>query len=561
MKDRFQIAADLRSIARLLTIKEDSPFRARAYERGALALEKLETDLGALVQARRLRELPGIGRALANVIEEIYLTDQCELFDRLRDELPPGALELGGLPGLSLKKIAALHDALRIDSIADLKAACEAGRVARIKGFGARTQAKLLAEIAKLEAPAERILLLHEALEQAERLCAFLRACPELVRVDVAGALRRRREIIRRIRLVAAASAPRAVIERLLDYPELVHAESFEDTRCRGLLACGLPVELQVVSPEEHPLVLHARTGSHRHLAGLEALERARRPHRAAPPPRDEEEIYHALGLKPIAPELREGEGEIEAAQSGALPRLIEEPDVRGMVHCHTIYSDGRDSIEAMALAAQERGMSYITITDHSPSAFYAGGVKIDRLQAQWEEIATVQEKVKIRILKGTESDIVADGSLDYPETLLEKFDIIIASIHSRHKMESAQMTARLRRALSLPWFKVWGHPLGRLLQSRPPFECDMEAILDLVAEARCAIEINGDPRRLDLEPRWIRAARERGIKFIVSTDAHSTAAMCYLSLGIAMARRGWLGPADVLNTLDAGAFARAVHP
>jgi len=231
------------------------------------------------------------------------------------------------------------------------------------------------------------------------------------------------------------------------------------------------------------------------------------------------------------------------------------------MIHCHTTYSDGRDGIEAMARAAQALGMRYLTITDHSPTAYYARGVGLDRLRAQWDEIDRVQERVKIKIFKGTESDILADGALDYPDSFLERFDVIIASIHARHKMDSEQMTARLLRAMKLPFFKIWGHPLGRLIPSRPPFDCDMEKILDAIAASRCAVEVNGDPRRLDLEPRWIRAARSRGIKFVISTDAHSTESLNNLEYGVAMARRGWLGGGDVLNTLEADSFARAVHP
>ena len=231
------------------------------------------------------------------------------------------------------------------------------------------------------------------------------------------------------------------------------------------------------------------------------------------------------------------------------------------MTHCHTVYSDGRNSIEEMALAAEAMGMAYLTITDHSQSAHYARGVGIDRLRAQWDEIARVQERVNIKLLKGTESDILAEGSLDYPDPILQQFDIIIASIHARHKMDSDQMTNRLLRALKLPLFKIWGHPLGRLLQSRPPFDCRMEEILDEIALSRCAIEVNGDPKRLDLEPRWIRLARERGIKFIVSTDAHSIDGLGNLRYGVAMARRGWLTPAEVLNTLSVENFIQAVHP
>ena len=258
---------------------------------------------------------------------------------------------------------------------------------------------------------------------------------------------------------------------------------------------------------------------------------------------------------------MREDEGEIEAATAGTLPQLVTLEDMRGMTHCHTLYSDGRNSIEEMALAAEAMGMTYLTITDHSPSAYYASGVSIDRVRAQWDEIDRVQERVKIKLLKGTESDILENGSLDYPDHLLERFDIIIASIHSRYKMDADQMTQRLMRALKLPFFKIWGHPLGRLLTSRAPFACRMDAILDAIAESRCAIEVNGDPHRLDLEPHWIRAARDRGIKFIVSTDAHSKDGLLNLQYGVAMARRGWLTRREVLNTFNAEGFMRKVKP
>jgi DNA polymerase (family 10) len=275
-----------------------------------------------------------------------------------------------------------------------------------------------------------------------------------------------------------------------------------------------------------------------------------------------EEDIYQQLGMQYIQPELREDEGEIEAALQGKLPEdLVTLADIRGMVHCHTTYSDGKHSIEEMARTAEAMGMKYVTITDHSPTAFYAGGVTIDRLKRQWDEIDEVQEKVNVKILRGTESDIIADGHLDYPDKILEKFDVIVASIHSRYKMDSAKMTKRIVTAMRQPVFKIWGHALGRLIQQRPPFDCDLEEILDAIAESRAAIEVNGDPRRLDMEPRWIREARKRKIKFVVSVDAHSTGAMNNLKYGVAMARRGWLRKSEVLNTLGVKAFANAVRP
>jgi len=263
-----------------------------------------------------------------------------------------------------------------------------------------------------------------------------------------------------------------------------------------------------------------------------------------------------------IPPELPEDQGEIEAALAHALPEdLITAEQIRGMVHCHTKYSDGKHSVAEMVQAAESMGMKYITITDHSPTAFYANGVKIDRLQRQWEEIDLVQEQTKVKILKGTESDITQDGSLDYPDWILEQFDVIVASIHSRYKMNEDQMTRRIVTAMQQPVFKIWGHALGRLIEKRPPFECRVGEILDVIAESRAAIEINGDPYRLDMEPRWVREARKRKIKFVISTDAHSTGALNNLKYGVGIARRGWVRRGEVLNALGVKAFQKAVRP
>lgn len=569
MRDRFHIAAALREIGRLLKLKGENPFKSQAYDRGASALEKLEGDFDALVKSRRLTGIGGIGNTLAAVIEELYRTGESRILEQLRRELPAGAVELSAIPGLTLKKIVALHDALHIESIADLKTACEEGLVRRVKSFGEKAEAKILAAIQDLGSREHRTLLNH-ALEEAKRLLQYIRAAPELIRADIAGSLRRQKESVRHIRIVAASERPQAVIDTFLSFPALVDTVEYDRDRCIGRLARGLQVELHVVPPGDYVLALHRLTGSKEHYAKL--LERARLRGLSIDPTecdtggkrlrvQTEADIYQTLGMQYVPPELRENAGEIEAAAAGTLPIPVTLDAIQGLVHCHTIYSDGQNSIEEMALAAEALGMKYLTITDHSPSAFYARGVNIDRLRAQWDEIARVQEKVKIRILKGTESDILGDGGLDYPDYILERFDIIIASIHTRNKMDADQMTERLLRAMQWPLFKVWGHPLGRLLHSRPPFECRIEEVLDAIAASRAAVEINGDPRRLDLEPRWIRPARERGIKFVVSTDAHSTSSLGNLPYGIAMARRGWLTRDDVLNTLDTENFMKAVHP
>lgn len=570
MKDRFEIAAELRVIARLLTVKGENPFKVQAYERGARALETFHGDFDKLVKAGRLKEIAGVGNALSAIIEEIYRTGECWLLDQLRQELPAGAVELSEVPGLSLKKIIALNEALRIETVADLKSACEQGLVSKVKGFGFKSEQKLLADIEKLEAyKQDRSLLLSHAREQSEAILGYLRLCPALIEAAPAGALRRQNETVDEIVIVAATDQPKLVIDHVLRLPTLARTIELTDDRCVASLAAGIKMELDAVPPDDFIAALHARTGAPNHIAKLEKIARAKGIDLTSTKARskggarfkNENEIYQRLGLQYIPPELREDQGEVEAAISGKLPQPLSLEDIRGMTHCHTIYSDGRNTIEEMALAAEAMGMRYLTITDHSPSAYYARGVSIDRLRAQWDEIARVQERVKIKLLRGTESDILEDGSLDYPDHYLAQFDIVIASIHSRHKMDADQMTHRLLCALKLPVFKIWGHPLGRLIQSRPPFACRMEEVLDAIAVSRCAIEVNGDPRRLDLAPEWIRAARERGIKFIVSTDAHSTGALNYLPYGVSTARRGWLTREEVLNTLDTESFMKAVRP
>ena len=569
MNDRFSIAAALREIGRLLQVKGDNPFKSRAYERAAAALEAFDGDLDVLVQNRRLTEISGVGAGLAAAIEELHRTGRSAVLEQLRRELPPGVVELSVVPGLSLKKITTLHSALRIENVADLKTACEKCLVRNVKGFGEKAETKILETIAKLEKREEWTLLNH-ALEEGERLLQHLQTLPAVLQADIAGSLRRRKETIRRIQIVVASKEPEAVLDHLSRYPAVLQSLERSGRYCKARLARGLDAEITVVSPDDYVAALHNLTGSTKHIAKLGELARSKnisfgsdglRKNSPKVSVKDEEEIYRRLGMQYIPPELREDEGEIEAALSGALPILVTPEDIQGMTHCHTVYSDGKNTIEEMALAAEAIGMKYLTITDHSPSAFYARGVKTDRLKLQWEEIARVQEKVSIRLLKGTESDILQDGSLDYPDPILEQFDIIIASIHVRAKMDIDQMTRRILGAIKSPFFKIWGHPLGRLILSRPPLECHMEEILDAVAESAAAIEVNGDPRRLDLEPRWIRAARQRRIKFIISTDAHSTKNLANLRYGVFMARRGWLSRGEVLNTRNADDFMKAVHP
>ncbi len=570
--DKFAIAAALQEIAAMMELKGgQNRFKAKAYNAGARSIQSVG-DLDKLIEQDGLIEIPRIGNALASQIKQLYLTGESSVLNSLRQEFPSGVVELSGVPGLSISKIKQLHEELGITSIDQLKAAAQAGRVRNLKGFGVKTEQRLLELIQSEEKKPSKRLHLHHALSTGKQILAYLKTNNDLVDVSFAGSLRRSEETVGTIEIVASAKKPATLVKHFLRFPLVLSSQFNGANNCMAQLIDGAVVALTAVAPEEFAVTLFAKTGSPAHLDKVKqyaAKEGVSLPLPNGKPaklqkrwPRSEEEIYHRLRMACVPPELREDQGEIEAAVAGKLPEdLITVVDIKGMVHCHTTYSDGKHSIEEMVRAAQAMGMKYITITDHSPAAFYAGGVTPDRLARQWDEIDEVQEKVKIKILRGTESDIIANGNLDYPDRILEKFDIIVASIHSRYKMDSAKMTERIITAMRQPVFKIWGHALGRLIQRRPPFECDVERILDVIAESKAAIEINGDPYRLDMEPHWVREARKRRIRFVISVDAHSTGALNNLQFGVATARRGWVRRGEVLNALSTSAFARTVKP
>jgi DNA polymerase (family 10) len=581
MKDKFAIAAALQEIGTLLELKGGEYFKVRAYKLGARSLAEVTEDLGKLIKENRLTLVKGIGYALAKQIEELYRSGQSSFLDQLRAEVPPGVVELSNVRGLTRKKVEQLHGALGITTVDELKAAAEAGKLREIKGFTAKTESRILETIAAGSNREDRIHI-HHALRAGERIIEYLKTSRALIQVELAGDLRRWQETVSQIVIVASARNPKSVIDHFLRFPMVVRAEEQSRDRAVVSLSEGFKAALIAVKPEEFPVAFLQATGSGAHLEKLDQVA-AKKKLKITPKGieksgtgksksktaasssicvTDESAIYRKLGMQYVPPELREDLGEVEAAQRDKLPEdLIATEDIRGMVHCHTTYSDGKHSVEQMVAAAEALGMKYITITDHSPTAFYAGGVKIDRLQRQWEEIDEVQEKTKVKILKGTESDIVADGSLDYPDWILEQFDVIVASIHSRYKMDEDKMTRRIVTAMRQPVFKIWGHALGRLIQKRPPFDCRVEEILDVIAQSRAAVEVNGDPYRLDMEPRWLREARKRKIKFVISVDAHSTGALNNVKFGVGIARRAWIRRGEVLNTLGVKAFQKAVRP
>ena len=569
--DRFGIARLLEETGDFLELGPER-FKAKAYSRGARSLLQVGGDLDLLIRQGRLTELGGIGKALASQIEEIHRTGRSSLLEKLRSSYPPGTLELAQVASLSLAKIKLLSGELGIKNLAELKAAAETGKLKGVKGFGPKTEKAMLASIALLENSSKRTLLLH-ALISAGEIIQYISLLPDVKRVELAGTARRFHETVSELVFVASSRAPAAVIGHFLDYPFISDVKERSPRTCTVKLADSSEASLVSSTQAEFPTSLLYATGSAAHVGRLEAIAEAKKlrltirnlkPTGGAKKDlkvKSEADIYHSLALGYIPPELREDDGEIEAARRGKGFDLVRRDDIRGLIHCHTTYSDGKHSVEEMALAAEAMGVDYLTITDHSPTAFYAGGLKLDRLKAQWEEIDRVQERVKIRLLRGTESDILGDGALDYPDPILERFDIIIASIHARLKMDEDAMTRRVLNAIRQPQFKIWGHPLGRLLERRPPFNCRVEEVLDAIAESRAAIEINGDPHRLDLEPRWIKEARKRSIKFVISTDAHSMRGLENVRFGVGIARRGGVRKSEVLNALAYESFKKAVKP
>jgi len=571
MLDKFAIASALREISLLLELKRENPYKTRAYSIGAAALEAVNEDIGVLISEGRLKKIRGIGDALAQQIIELYETGDSSMLDQLRRELPPGVIELSQVPGLSVNKIQALNQELAITSIAELEAACRAGRVSTIKGFGKKTEENILQGIHLYETREQIELLLH-ARDLARQLLINFDGHKAIKRAEIAGSVRRWKETVGNINVVVQASNPDYAVDALEDFPLVTRSERAAEDRAIVRLASGMKVYMRVADEGAFPAALLFETGSIEHIEALKELAHQRgmqltpsglKKGSRLLPIHSEADIYEHLGLPYMPPEIRDSVEEVQNALAGAtFDDLIEVNDIQGMTHCHTVYSDGKATVEQMVRAAEILGMKYITITDHSPAAHYAGGLDLDRLRMQWAEIDEVQEKIPgVRIFRGTESDILEDGALDYPDSVLDKFDIIIASVHSRMKMDSDQMTKRIVNCMKRRQFKIWGHALGRLLLRREPFACDIEAVLDVIADSKAAIEVNGDPHRLDMEPRWIREARKRNIPFVISVDAHSTGALNYIDYGVHIARRGGLRKREILNTLPPAEFAQRVKP
>jgi DNA polymerase (family 10) len=567
--DRKAVAQVLEQIAAFLELKGENPFRIRAFRTAARAVSSFPGDLRDGIEDGSLAAAKGVGPATLQIVSEIVATGRASMLEELREQIPPGLVEMLAISGLGVAKIRQIHDVLDIDSVPELEAAALDGRLARLPRFGPKTSENILKGIAFLR-QASAYRLSHHAADEAEGLRAALARLPGVVRAEVAGEVRRRAEVVRDIVIVIVAEVPPAELFRRLSQLPGVHEFAGQDDRRLTLrFAGGASAQIVVTTAVNAGAVLVQATGSEAHLQALAAhaasrdfaLTGAALWHGSAfVSTPDETRFYGTLGLDWIPPELREGQGEVEAAAHHALPRLLERGDLRGFLHCHSRYSDGSNTVEELALACRAAGFEYVGITDHSQAAAYAGGLRPDDLARQADEIDELNARLDgIRVLKGVEADILQDGRIDFDEAVLARLDFVIASIHSRFNMGEREMTARMLAAIDNPHLTIIGHPTGRLLLSRDPYGLDLDAVIEKAAATGVALEINADPHRLDLDWRVLRRARERGLGISIGADAHSVAGIGNVEYGVAIARKGWLGPADILNTLPVERFlARA---
>ncbi len=561
---RDQVVDILERIALLLELQGENPFKVRAYHNGARALEMLEGDLGTLVHEDQLKGIPGIGEALRKKISTLVNMGKLPYYDNLVAQFPPRLFELFDVPGLGPKKIKALYEKLNIASLADLEKACQDDKVSGLDGFGAKTQEKLLHSMATLKQGAGRHLA-SVAANASATLLDDLRAHPDTIRLSAGGSTRRRNETVHDIDIIVSTKNPAAISQAFREHPLVDHVLAAGDTKSSVMLKNGLQADLRVVSDEEYPFALMYFTGSKEHNIVLRGLAQDRgwtlNEYRLAPVKKDapkipqireERDIYELFGFDYIEPELRENRGEFEAAAKHKLPDLIKLEHLKGTFHNHTHASDGRSSLAEMAAAAQELGLEYLGIADHSKASVQANGLDLARLKKQIAEIKALNKDFDgFRLFAGTECDILKDGELDFSDSVLAQLDYAVASVHSSFTLGEAEMTKRLIRAMENPYITMLGHLTGRLLLRRESYAVNVPAVLEAAAETGTFIELNADPHRLDMDWRWWRLAKEKGVKCVINPDAHSTEGLQNLYFGIGAARKGWLTKNDVVNCLS----------
>jgi DNA polymerase (family 10) len=550
-----QIARVLQDIAFFFRLREDNPYKARAYAQAGEALLACPEDPQRLVESGNLIQVKGIGPATAAVITELVMTGASTLHRTVQGSYPASLVELGEVPRLTYKQIRKLYEDAGIGSIAELTAACRSNRLLSIRGIGPKGQAKLEMALGEYRR-GQGYRLYADVLEEGSRLTGDLRGIPRVQRLSVAGALRRRMEVINEYRFVV--SGANLSLARLMQGVTALPTISDCRTIDKGLVAtsaAGMPMTITLVPSEDHDMDLLLATGSDEHLERLRQKGKAKglgnwTAMRQRMKGLSEQAIYQALDLPFIPPELREGGHAFEGIEQNGWIPLVDSSDIQGCFHVHTDYSDGVDSLEAMVCAARNRGFRYVGISDHSQTAFYANGLKEPRIREQWHEIDSLQRRYRdIRIFKGIEADILPDGTMDYPDSLLAEFDFVIASVHSRFNLPEADQTRRICRALSHPHVTMLGHPTGRLLLSRPPYRINVAQMVDAARRYGKLLEINGSRHRLDLDWRVVQYAKSQGVRFCINPDAHAVDEMDNVFWGVNVARKGALSSGDVANT------------
>ncbi len=566
---RELLADTLEEIALLLELKGENPFKVKAYRGGADTVRQYPGDIVTLAREGNLKGIKGIGDALQQKLNELAATGSLVFYENLKAEFPVGLFELFALQGLGPKKIKALYDGLGVDSVARLKAVCESGEVSALPGFGAKTAEKILEAVAFRESNADRFRL-GDVVAPVEEILARLKEHPDCLRAEVAGSYRRAKETVHDVDFLVATGKPDSIIEHFVSLERVDRVLAKGSTKASVTLSSGLQCDLRAVANAEFACALAYFTGSKEHNVAMRGLANdlgytlneyrlaVREGGDASPPPvfESEAQLHRFLGLDFVAPELREGSGEIEAAGAGDLPHLIELENLRGTFHNHTIASDGKNTLSEMASAAIDLGLQYLGIADHSKSSFQANGLDERRLREQIAEIRDLnrtfsEEGMNFRLFAGSEVDILKDGSLDYDDDLLGELDYVVASVHNSMALSESEMTRRIIKAVSHPSVTMLGHVTGRLLLEREPYAVDIPAVIEACAESGTVIELNCNPWRLDLDWRWWKHAAAKGVKCSINPDAHGTSQLDYLWFGVRLARKGWLTRSDVINTLD----------
>jgi len=566
------IADIFTEIADILEIQGENPFRVRSYRNAARTIVDMSRSLESLVKAGEdLEEIPGIGKSMSEKIQEILSTGKCHTLEELRSRVPPGLTELLKLEGLGPKKVKALYDELSVDSVDRLEKAAQAGRLRNLPGMGLKTEEKVLKSIEHYRAGMGRFKL-SVGFQYAEALLRHLKGAPGVKRLDPAGSFRRRRETIGDLDILAICGKGCKVMDRFAGYGDVAEVLAKGDTKSSVRLKCGLQVDLRVLEEESYGAALHYFTGSKAHNVtlrerakekGLKVSEygvfRAKDEKRLSGA--EEEDVFTAVGLPLIPPELREDRGEVQAAEKGTLPRLIDLSDVRGDLQMHTTASDGKNSILEMAQKAKDTGYAYIAITDHSKAVRVAGGMDEKQLAKHLREIEKANRQISgLRILKGVEVDILPDGTLDLKDDILRECEVVLASVHSRFNMEEGEMTRRVIKAIQNPNVKILAHPTGRLILEREPFKINLGEVIRAAVDHGVVLEINAYPDRLDLKDVDARMARDLGAKLTINTDAHSALQLELMKFGVFTARRGWIEAKDVINTLPLERLLKALR-